>query len=80
MIFISGLRFASNEYPQHMANSVDFDEMARNEPSHLDLHWLQRYLYWSAGMKGKIKISICLTLLLLNMTCPVLANSVDPAN
>ena len=35
-----------------MANSVDPDEMASNEPSHLDLHCLQRYLYWSAGMKG----------------------------
>ena len=27
-----------------MANSVDLDEMA--------LHCLQRYLFWSAGMKG----------------------------
>ena len=35
-----------------MANSVDPDETARYEPSHLDLHCLQRYLYWSAGMKG----------------------------
>ena len=34
-----------------MANSVDSDETA-HEPSHLDLHCLQRYLYWSAGMKG----------------------------
>ena len=28
-----------------MANSVDPDEMAHYEPSHLDLHCLQRYLY-----------------------------------
>ena len=28
-----------------IANSVDPDEMARYEPSHLDLHCLHRYLY-----------------------------------
>ena len=26
--------------------------MGLNESSHLDLHCLQRYLYWSVGMKG----------------------------
>ena len=35
-----------------MANSVDPDEMAHYEPSHLDLHCLQRCLYWSVEMKG----------------------------
>ena len=35
-----------------MANSVESDEMAHNEPSHLDLHCLPKYLLWSAGMKG----------------------------
>ena len=35
-----------------MANCVDPDEMAHYEPSHLDLHCLQRYLPRSAGMKG----------------------------
>ena len=35
-----------------MANSVDPDEIALYELSHLDLHCLQRRLYWSAGMKG----------------------------
>ena len=34
-----------------MANNVDPDEMAHYEPSHLDLHCLQRYLSWSAGPK-----------------------------
>ena len=34
-----------------MANSVELDETARNESSHLDLHYLQRYIYWSAEMK-----------------------------
>ena len=39
-----------------MANCVDPDENAHNRPSHLDLHCLQRYLFWSAGMKQlKIK-------------------------
>ena len=33
-----------------MANRADPDEMARYEPSHLDPHCLQRYMYWSAEM------------------------------
>ena len=33
-----------------MANSIDPDETAHDEPSHLDLYCLRRYLYWSAGM------------------------------
>ena len=35
-----------------IANSVDPDETARYEPSHLDLHRLHRHLFWSAGLKG----------------------------
>ena len=35
-----------------MANSVDPDEMACHELSHLDLHCLHRYLFRSAGLKG----------------------------
>ena len=37
-----------------MANSVDPDETAHNEPSHQDLHCLHRYMYpvWSAGLNG----------------------------
>ena len=35
-----------------MANSVDPDETACYEPSHLDLHCFHRYLFWSAGQKG----------------------------
>ena len=34
-----------------MANSVDPDEMAHYELSHLDLDCLHRYLYWSTGLK-----------------------------
>ena len=34
-----------------MANSVDPDETARYEPSHLDLHCMHRYWFWSAVMK-----------------------------
>ena len=34
-----------------MANSVDPDETARYKPSHLDLHCLHRYLFWSARLK-----------------------------
>ena len=36
-----------------MANSVDPDETALKEPSHLDLHCLQRYLYGSVGIEGE---------------------------
>ena len=32
-----------------MANSVDPDKMA-HEPTHLDLHCLQKYLSWSTGL------------------------------
>ena len=35
-----------------MTKSVDPDETAHCEPSHLDLHCFQRYLYQSVGMKG----------------------------
>ena len=35
-----------------MASSVDPDEMAHDEPSHLDLHCLHRYLYQSTKLKG----------------------------
>ena len=41
-----------------MANSVDPDEMAHYEPSHLDLHCLHRYLV-SVGMKGFMEIHSC---------------------
>ena len=37
-----------------MANNVASDETARDEPSHLELHCFQKYLYWSAGMKELI--------------------------
>ena len=36
-----------------MASIVDPDETARNEPSHLDLHCLQKFPCWSAGIKGQ---------------------------
>ena len=35
-----------------MANSVEPVKTARNEPSHLDLYWLTKYLYWCIWMKG----------------------------
>ena len=34
-----------------MANSVDPDEMAHYEPSHLDLHCMHKHLNWSTGLK-----------------------------
>ena len=35
-----------------MANSVDPDVTAQNEPSHLELHCLQKCMYWSGEIKG----------------------------
>ena len=35
-----------------MANSVDPHDTAHNEPSHLYLHRLQKYLSWSTRLKG----------------------------
>ena len=36
------------------ANRVDPDKRARYEPSHLDLHCLQGYTFWSVGLKELI--------------------------
>ena len=50
--------FNLKKFINRMANSVDPDETAHYEPtahyeqSCLNLHCLQRYLYWSADMKG----------------------------
>ena len=46
-----------------MANSVNPDVMAGSEPSHQYFHCLQRYRYWSVGMKG-LKCSLELTTIL----------------
>ena len=45
---------ASVKNHSRKANDVDFDETAHNEPSHQDLHCLQKYLSWSSGLKGLI--------------------------
>ena len=49
--FVTNSSFSQNN---KMPNSVDPDETAPYEPSHQDLHCLQRYLYWSIGLKGLI--------------------------
>ena len=41
-----------------MTNSVDPDETAHYEPSHLDLHCLHSYLFWSKGIKGLILYTV----------------------
>ena len=41
-----------------MASSVDPDETARYESSHLVPHCLQIYLYWSLGIKGLVSYLI----------------------
>ena len=35
-----------------MANSVNPDEMAIYESSHLDIYCLQKYRFWSKGLKS----------------------------
>ena len=35
-----------------MANNVDPDEKACYDTSHMALHCLQKYRFWSAGLKG----------------------------
>ena len=52
-----------------MANSVDPDQTARYdfEPSLLDLHCLQRYLYWSARMKGLSAPTKCLKVFIMQV-------------
>ena len=49
-----------------MANSVDPDETACYEASHLDLHCLQRYLYWSARLKFRVKEKVFIFVLVLH--------------
>ena len=52
-----------------MTNSVDPDETAHYEPSHLDLHCLQKHLSWSTRLKGLACsqiIIVCLIFLLLS--------------
>ena len=39
-----------------MSNSVDPDETAPYEPSHLNLHCFHKYWFWSAGLKGLVEI------------------------
>ena len=43
-----------------MANSADPDETAHHKPSNLDLHCLQRYLYWYTGKKSDVQHEITL--------------------
>ena len=41
--------YQSKVYKQ-IANNVDPDETAHYEPSHLKLHCLHKYSFWSTGM------------------------------
>ena len=51
-----GMSFIANgvsvKNKNRMENGIDPDEIAHYESSHLDLHCLQRYLVWSAELKG----------------------------
>ena len=45
-----------------IANSVDPDETAHDEPSHQDLHFLQRHMLWSVGLKTLLHFQVRLFL------------------
>ena len=45
-----------SKFKNRMTNSVDPDETACYEPSHLDLHCLHRHLCWSAVLKRLILV------------------------
>ena len=65
-----------------MANSVEPDETARDEPSHLDLHFLHRCLFLSAGLNVLIS-KTCLSSNLIKiyfMTCASSEKSEQPAH
>ena len=53
-----GLSIAANrvlvKHMNRIVNNVGTDEMAHYELSRLDLHCLQRYVVWSAGLKWLI--------------------------
>ena len=50
---------AKSKIHTRTANSVDPDETARYEPSHLDLYYLQRYLCWAkCGGRGVVLIGV----------------------
>ena len=53
-------------------NRGDLDQMTHSMVSELDLHYLP------ITIVGGLQTKMGLTLFLLNTTCPVLANSVDP--
>ena len=41
-----------SKFRNRMANIVHPDETARNWPSHLEVHGLHRYLFWSVRLKA----------------------------
>ena len=45
-------RIVTNNDVWQKSSSLDPDETARYEPPHLDLHFLHRYIFWTAGMQG----------------------------
>ena len=44
------IRVSLKNKKKRMANSIDQDELAHYEPSHLDLHRLLRYWFYSAEL------------------------------
>ena len=68
-------RFFLFKIINRLANSVDPDETAHNEPPHLDLHCLHRHLYPSTALKGleKMKTVNCVfeSFMESNVTCNI---------
>ena len=55
----SNIYMFQSKINNRMANSVNPDEMAHYEPSHLDQHCLQKCLCWLVGMKGLTDLLMC---------------------
>ena len=51
------------KHPNQMADNLDPDETASDEPSHLVLHSLQKCGFWSAGLKELSKLNTLVSIL-----------------
>ena len=49
------MKFIHKELKCWMSKSVDPDETAHYEPSHLDLRCLQKLIYFACGSEKKVK-------------------------
>ena len=63
-----------------MANNIDPDEMAHYEPSHLDLHCLQRYLHLLFFCAERETILLCRKLIPMYLHCFKIRSTLEGKN